>query len=444
MQVVYLCTKSRKMKPIVKARLVLDKRTIKEDGTHPVKLAVYAPNLQKKKLYGIGYHYSEEMFFKVYKSKKIRKQYEAVNIGLNEIKNEANKIANDLEPFRFDLFEYRFFTFKGDRKNVFNFIDEKIKDLETEKKPHSTIRSYNDTKKSLKEFLSYKGRKTKELKFIEIDKTFLTSYETWMVDVENNSLSTVGVYLRNLRHIFNRAIDAKEINSDLYPFKSYTIPTGKTNSKNYLTPDQLQKLFTASTETPEQEKAKNFFFLSYILCAMNLKDVLQLKWSNIDGNKITFERAKTTDRKKGNTETTMVLSENAQLIFNRIIDLYGTNRNESDFVFDVFESGLSEKAIYHRKNDFAKKINKLLKPIAKAKGLPPVSLKWTRQTFATIAMQNGFSKEITGYLLGHVKKSNDVMNSYFGGYKESQLKEVSKVTTEFLKSSKVLKMAKIA
>lgn len=432
------------MKPIIKARLVLDKRTVKEDGTHPVKLAVYAPNLQKKKLYGIGQYYTKEIFFKAYESQKIRKQYETINIGLHAIKNEANEIANDLEPFRFDLFEYRFFTFKGDRKNAFNFIDEKIKDLETEKKPHSTIRSYNDTKKSLKEFLSYKGRKTKELKFIEIDKIFLTSYETWMVDIEGNSLSTVGVYLRNLRHIFNRAIDAKEINSDLYPFKSYTIPTGKNNSKNYLTPDQLKKLFTAETKTAEQEKAKDFFFLSYVLCAMNLKDVLQLKWSNIEGNKITFERAKTTDRKKGNTETTMVLCDNALSIFNSIIDVYGTDRNQNDFVFDVLENGLSEKAIYHKKNDFAKKLNKHLKPLVKPIGLPPISLKWTRQTFATIAMQNGFSKEITGYLLGHVKKSNDVMNSYFGGYKESQLKGISKSTTDFLKTSKVLKIAKTA
>src|SRR5690606_40683259 len=52
-----------------------------------------------------------------------------------------------------------------------------------------------------------------------IDEDFLRRYERWMKS-QGNSITTTGIYLRYLRHIFNYAMDRRRkiIDPDLYPF----------------------------------------------------------------------------------------------------------------------------------------------------------------------------------------------------------------------------------
>ena len=60
----------------------------------------------------------------------------------------------------------------------------------------------------------------KNLKFTDITPSFLKKYERWMLD-NGKSITTVGMYLRALRAIFNQ----QNIDSKLYPFS-------KNNEKN--------------------------------------------------------------------------------------------------------------------------------------------------------------------------------------------------------------------
>ena len=77
------------------------------------------------------------------------------------------------------------------------------------------------------------------------------------------SKTTVGIYLRPLRAIFNKAIEEGDIVADIYPFKKYQIPTGQ-NIKKALDKSELKKLFTTQVEPGSpKEKARDFWFFSY-------------------------------------------------------------------------------------------------------------------------------------------------------------------------------------
>src|SRR5690606_6978241 len=104
------------------------------------------------------------------------------------------------------------------------------------------------------------GREASQLTFFEITPDWLNGFERYMIEHKNRSHTTVSIYLRVLRAIFNTAIAENEIPQEIYPFgkRKYRIPAAKAVKKS-LTHAQLAQLFKAVPMTPEQEKAKAFW-----------------------------------------------------------------------------------------------------------------------------------------------------------------------------------------
>jgi integrase/recombinase XerD len=75
----------------------------------------------------------------------------------------------------------------------------------------------------------------------------------------DNSLTTVGFYLRSLRAIFNIAIDERIISSDDYPFgrRKYVIPGGS-NIKKALKKEELKKIIKYYPETESESRYRNY------------------------------------------------------------------------------------------------------------------------------------------------------------------------------------------
>jgi len=76
-----------------------------------------------------------------------------------------------------------------------------------------------------------------------ITPVFLNQYEAWMLN-NGRSTTTVGIYLRSLRTIYNKGIEAGIVDKESYPFKKgkYQIPAGR-NIKKALTIGEIQKIF---------------------------------------------------------------------------------------------------------------------------------------------------------------------------------------------------------
>jgi len=103
--------------------------------------------------------------------------------------------------------------------NIFYFYDSIINELRENNK-FGTASNYELSKKSLNAFVQFeKGKSPDKILFNEITVKWLTKYENYMIDSLGRSETTVSMYLRALRTVFNTAISDKEIDTEVYPFR---------------------------------------------------------------------------------------------------------------------------------------------------------------------------------------------------------------------------------
>ena len=93
-----------------------------------------------------------------------------------------------------------------------------------------------------------------------------------------NSITTIGIYLRALRAIYNNAIVEVEVNAELYPFgkRRYQIPSGR-NLKNALTLAEIDKIFSYEPATEYEGRARDLWVFSHLCNGINVKDIALLK-----------------------------------------------------------------------------------------------------------------------------------------------------------------------
>ena len=109
------------------------------------------------------------------------------------------------------------------------------------------------------------------------------------------SKTTVGIYTRCLRAMFNEAIFQGIIKREKhYPFgrRKYQCPSSR-NVKKALTIEEVEKIYYFEPAIWQDQRAKDFWLFSYFGNGINPTDIAHLKFKNIAEDYITFERSKT-------------------------------------------------------------------------------------------------------------------------------------------------------
>ena len=243
---------------------------------------------------------------------------------------------------------------------------------------------------------------------------------------KGKSYTTVSIYTRTLRVIFNKAIEVNDLNSEHYPFgkNKYKIPRTK-KVKKALNSNQLKVLFDAKPTNNNEAIAKDFWFFSYACNGMNLKDIALLKHSDIEGDKFSYFRAKTFDKTAEKKEIIIYLTD-----FTRsIISKYST-KNKDGFVFDIIDTKENSVTQYKKIKNFTRYINDHIKRIAKSNGLPDeISTYWARHSFATNSLRKGASMEFVSEALNHSDLS--VTKIYFAGFEDEARKDFANSIMDF-------------
>ena len=404
--------------------IYLDTRRAKSNGMYPVKLRVFTSSPRIQKLYNTQFEYSESEFESIWKTTKPRLEYKEKRKQLQIIENDAEEILKDLNPFTFEQFEKRLLRNNGEGTNVFYHFKRTIDEL-TSYKQLGTASNYRLSQKSIENFLIYKSRKGNSpdfLHFKEITPKWLKEYELYMTENLERSYTTVSMYVRALRTLFNKAIEDKDIEPEIYPFgkSKYNIPAVQ-NIKKALNFEQLKVLFNAVAATPEQEKARDFWYFSYSCNGMNIKDIAQLKYEDIKGDTIEFLRAKTIRTSKANLKP---VSAQLNDFTKGIIKKYGNpNKSKEQLIFPFIEVGVSEVEKFNSIKNFTRFINQNLKKLAEKNGITSdISTYWARHSFATNAVRLGASMEFVGEALSH--SNVKTTQNYFAGFEESDKKEL--------------------
>ncbi len=404
--------------------VVLDKRIKKKDGTSPVKLRLTFLRKQKYYIVKRGLSFSENEFKKV-RASRPRGEYKEMSLYLNAVENHANEIISSLDTFTFEKFEQSFFEKKQKVSDVISYFDAYISKLR-EKGKYNTADGYLYSKKTL---IRFYGKDKIPFSFVNID--FLKSYEVWMVRT-NRSYTTIGMYLRYLRAIFNQAIADGIIKQEDYPFglNKYQIPKSK-NTKRALTISEIEQIYIYEAEAGSTEEwARDMWIFSYLCNGMNITDVLRLKYKNIEGGKIKFYRKKTSTTTKERKQITVVITDDV----NDIIERWGNKPQMlNSYIFPELSEGMNEEEKLRRIKQARKTINKYMKRIAdKLEIDKEVTTYYARHSFGTVLKRMGVSSEFIKESFGHT--SLQTTDNYLDSFEDETLERNAELLTAFKKN----------
>lgn len=373
-------------------KLVLDGRTL-SNGNQAVYLRI-TKNRSKKNI-SLGLQCKKEHFLNE-EFTKHHPNYQIENEVLLKLKARALHIIRELQlnqkDFSLDEFEK---NFREERKesdlNAVHFFDEIINEMERAGRM-GNAKAYQNTRDSL---INYAG---KGIKFSDITPSFLEKYEVYLKE-RGGKNGGVAFRMREIRALYNKAIQRKIISKEPYPFETYKISKLKKEShKIALTIDEFKQIRDLDlSEHPNLINAYNFFMFSVYTRGMNFQDMMKLKWSNIQNERIYYTRSKT----KGKL--------NLQIIppVQEILDYYKAQARPTKYVFPILlQEKMTPKQIENRKHKVLMRYNKKLKEIAElAKVNKPLTSYVARHSFATILKMSGTPIEKISEMMGHTDVS---------------------------------------
>lgn len=384
----------------------------------PVKLQVNYRREQK--FYSIGVNVFKEDFEKVM-GPNPKGEHKEIQMKLFAIQARANKIAEKMSLFSFPTFERKMFAkVTSDELDVLFGFEEYIEHLKRQNR-FGTARSYDCAMRSFRAF-------SPRLHYPDVTPEFLRDYERFMLE-QKKSISTVGIYTRSLRTIYNKAISDGIIPSDLYPFGKYRYktPTAR-NIKKALSLQDIKKIYDCAPDPGTSlERSRDLWLFSYLANGMNPKDIATLRYSDIQDRMILFHRQKTIRTERTRQPIVVYITDD----IDRIIKKWGNPPTLPDsyifpIVTDEMDGEKKEKVI----QQFIQVTNAHMDTISKQLGITrKVRFSSARHSFATILKRGGASNKIIGEALG--QQSEAITERYLDSFDDEIKREWAKILTKF-------------
>ena len=299
-----------------------------------------------------------------YELKKKILEYEKKVMGANTASWHISRVVEFLKKQdceEVNLFDY--FESLIERKNL---------------KSRRTGEIYAVTLQKMRDFW-----KRNYLSFEEVDKRWLEQFDRFML-LKGNDTNTRSIDMRNLRHLFNSALDDEL--TTRYPFRKFKIQSRIESSTHPLSVEQLKKIRDFSTDEKHLAVARDVFMISFYLIGMNVSDLYEQPRESV--GRVRYKRHKT-----GRYYSVLVPPE-----MNGLMDAYA----DDERLFNFFRRYKSLKS-------FTGQVNKNLKIIGEAIGEPSLILYHARHSWATLAASVDIPREIISEALGHsVKTVTDI------------------------------------
>lgn len=385
--------------------LVLDTRRARKDGTYPLVFRIRLGDTFKD--IGSGYTVHKEKFdFKTntiikdpvsnHQLEQLRNHYYSrlrayliTNMGNESIADARNYLTNKLP----------------DEVTIYELWEEEIKKL-NEVNRLGNARAYKTSLSVISQEMNL------SIPFNRLCYKDLLLLETNLFK-RGMSINGIGVYMRAFRAICNRAINLDYVDLSWYPFRKYKIKKEKTTPR-ILSLKELQAYFNLTIQ-PSDPLYKSWLIgkLIFLLRGINLKDLLLLLPSNIKGDRIIYKRSKTGKMYsvKIHSEISKVLQE---FTSNETILGVLSTKEYSDKLRPMEIQTQKRKLI----NAHLDKLGKILKTNE------DITTYVFRYSYANIAKQLGYSKDLIAEALGH-EYGNSVTGIYLEMFDNDKLDEMN-------------------
>lgn len=221
----------------------------------------------------------------------------------------------------------------------------------------------------------------------QLSSDFITAYEFYLKEC-GVSQNTSSFYMRNLRAIYNRAVN-KNLISQAFPFKNVYTGIYKT-TKRAIDLNTIRKIikYDASNE-PNIEFARDMFLFSFYTRGMSFIDMAYLKHSDLKNNKITYRRRKTGQQ----------LTIKWEICMKKIVDKY--DQNNSEFLLPILHHN-SPKTLRRQYLNMSQLVNRYLRILGtKLQLSAPLTMYVARHAWASIARSKNVPLSVISDSMGH-------------------------------------------
>ncbi len=220
----------------------------------------------------------------------------------------------------------------------------------------------------------------------DVDGTMVLGYEQWLKE-RGLCRNTTSFYLRNLRTIYNHAVEEKLVVSSL-PFKYVYTGIDKT-AKRALPLEIIKQLKELDLSlNPHLEFARDMFLFSFYTRGMSFIDMAQLTQSNLQGGVLTYRRQKTLQQLYIKWEAPM----------QEIVTKYWSD--DSPYLLPIATGDGS--AFWKKYKNAYNRITKQLKKIGEMMGLSiPLTTYVARHSWASAAKSKNVALSTISEGLGH-------------------------------------------
>lgn len=255
-----------------------------------------------------------------------------------------------------------------------------------------------------------------EVPFEKVNVIWLKAFDAHL-EKQGVGINTRAIHFRNLRAVFNSAINEDLIGLEYYPFRKFKIASSR-KDKEALTEEQLQRLIAYDTPYPFRRTARDLFLLSFYMCGMNLVDLYHL--DRLRDGRAHFVRTKTSG-KNINPVSILVQPEAAE-----IIARYAGAEHVLRFI--------EERATY---DTFIHQVQRALRHIAKELGIEGLTFYWARYTWATLADKLGISEKEISKGLGHVDTS--IAGKFYISYDWTKVDRANRTVIEYIQKDSLIR-----
>ena len=360
------------------------------DGTFPLMLRL--TQNRKRKYLSLGLSVEERFWdFKKNQPKRNCPDREAIQ---TVIERKSKQYREQITQFKAEGKDYTLETLVQRVENPvrqMNFGDymEHCIDVLKAENRYGYARNLDELRASILHF-----RKTLDFYFSDIDLRWLRGYELYLRG-RGNKANTIGIRMRALRMLYNRAIADKVVKRDNYPFNDFKVSEfHEQTMKRAISKEDIKRIIELDLRTvttyhsPYLSLGRDLFLFSYLSCGINLTDMARIRYSDIFDGRLSYHRQK----------TGKLISFLLQPMALDIIAKYRKpDAAPNDYIFPILDRRIHKTPIQIRDKvrKANKAANKALKRIGEKLGIPiDLTTYVARHSYATVLKRSGVSTAI--------------------------------------------------
>ena len=229
----------------------------------------------------------------------------------------------------------------------------------------------------------------------DINPMIVENYSNFLRHTKGIGETTIGMMMSRTRTIVNRGVKQQLVKYDINPFAYYKIKTAPVREVD-LSIENIIKIKNYRPDSKKLKVARDLFMLSFYLCGINLADLLQVDFRNVDH--VEYIRKKAVNLKQSDQRIVIPIPTAATPIIQRWMN---KNTGRLDFGYKFTYSNFY-RYLTRNLNGMADELNIKEKVVYYS----------ARKSFAQFASELGIPDGVIDYCLGHSDKSRGVIRYY--------------------------------